>query len=108
MRHLIALPVIAATLAMGGCESLTAISGGHAPTVAEIQADAQSTCGYLPTAETVTDMVTKANAQAAAGYVLGSTIANIICGAVTSKSASRDGRHMPMAYGVAIHGRFVR
>jgi hypothetical protein len=78
--------------------------------ITEIQQDAMTACSFLPTAETVTQLITVGNIQATAGLTLGSTIASDICKAVSSTPApsSLKKATIPSINGIPINGIFVK
>jgi hypothetical protein len=110
MRMFAAAAAMAACLslgALGGCATATGggtgDSGGITGAIAQVQQITQTICGFVPTATTI------ANIFAAGNPALQSatTIANAICGAVTSKTATLRGA-TPMVAGVKVQGQFVK
>lgn len=97
MKKLLLAAALSTSIALGGCAS-----GGSTGNVSSIQQAAVLACGFLPTAQTVADIL-------AAGNSLISTVsavAQAICAAVGTKGV-RKGGAAPTVNGVVIHGKFV-
>ena len=111
MRHLIAFPVIAAALAMGGCAINGAPSTSVTPAVAsafitEVQQYASEACAFEPTAATIAQIATASSLSASATEALAQGIAGKVCASITAKSARRGGSAKPHVGRVTVHGRF--
>jgi PBP1b-binding outer membrane lipoprotein LpoB len=85
MKKIIAI-AFASAIALAGCNSVTtsSVTPAVVTTVADVQAIVTSVCGFVPAASTIASIIS-ANPAVATG----SQIANIICQAVTKKSAHR-------------------
>lgn len=109
LRKLCLAMAAACAFALGGCATNGA--GPSAPSldpavIAQVQQTASTVCGFLPTVETVAQIIASFTS---AGPVVGvvSQAANGICAAVTAKGV-RLGQKAPKYRGVAIRGQFVR
>lgn len=98
-KSIILVSACAAAIALGGC---TSTGGINTAQIAAIQNAAKAACGYLPTVETVANILASNNAILAPA----ASIAQTICNAVTALGARRGGAQ-PTAYGIVIHGQFV-
>jgi len=92
-------------IALASCTPSTS-----AALITQIQQDAMAACSFLPTAETVTQLITAGNIQAQAGLGTGTTIANAICKAVaaTPPVSSLKKATVPNINGIPINGIFVK
>jgi len=97
MRIFIA-PALALAITVGGC----ATTGTPSSIVAEVQAIATQVCAYVPTAETVLNIL----GAGIPGLTNATAIADAICKAVT-KPTARRGASRPTVAGVAVRGHFV-
>ena len=80
--------------------------------VKNVQAKAVTTCGYLPTAQTVANIAKVLYASSAIVIDAASDIANKICNAVTTNPMA-DGpgksvNYVPQVAGVPVKGKFVK
>ena len=109
MKTAIIAPVFA--LVLSGCAGLipqnvnTAINNVNT-TVAEVQTIARAVCSFVPTAATVSSLLS----QWIPGLSTAQSIATSICNAVAPAGvpAARRARSAPpVVAGVPIHGRFV-
>lgn len=101
MKKFLAISLV--TVWLGGCAT-GPTSTQIDQTVAQVQAIAQQVCAFVPTAQTVLNII---SALGVPGVGIAGDIASKICTAVTSKSARR-GAAAPKLYGVTIRGNFVR
>ena len=91
-------------IALASCTPTTT-----AALITQIQQDAMAACSFLPTAETVTQLITAGNIKATAGLDTGTTIANAICKSVaTPPASSLKKATIPMINGIQIQGIFVK
>jgi|SRR5665213_1112865 len=99
-RILIALP-LAAALAVSGCTTTSSNS-----TIAQIQALTQAACLFVPTAVTISNILSTGNPALATA----AEVATAICAAVAPKAAARrfGAPLAPEVAGVIIDGHFVR
>lgn len=95
------LPVL---LVLTGCAGMPdpAIQQRINDTIAQIQGITASVCRFLPTAQTVANILATFTGTTAT-VDIANAIANSICGAVTAKAA-RPGGAPPTVRGVIIHG----
>ncbi len=102
MKKLIMTTAVAASLLLGGC----ATTGTDTKSLIEqVRQAAVSVCGFLPTVDTVAQIILAANPA----YMTASAIANGICAAVATipPQLSAKRRGVPVVAGVVVHGRFV-
>lgn len=97
MKKIIALVFVGA-LALAGCNSVTPPSV-TTPTVTDFQNAVVAACGFLPAATTIASIITANPAVATGGQ-----IAEIICKAVTTKSARKVG-YSPKV--VVVNGKVI-
>ena len=76
--------------------------GGNTIPVTTVQDYARQLCGFLPTAETITNIFVSGNAIATTAQA----VADAICRSVTTNAVARHGAR-PMVFGIAVHGKFV-
>lgn len=102
-KFMLALPLLA-TLA--GCATGTSPAPTNVDIIKAVRDAAVATCGFLPDAVTVGNIILAGNPA----FVTASAIATAICAAVNNlpKTAMRRGAAVPTVAGVPIHGRFVR
>ncbi len=110
MRKFLISSALAGSLVLSGCATMgTSPSGGGLTPeqIAQIQQTATTLCAFLPTFQTVQDIVV------AGAYPPGIPIAqlanlvgNSICAAVTARSV-RLGSTLPKVNGVVVQGSFV-
>lgn len=112
MRNLVVAAAL--SLALAACAT-TAPSTSPAPTiggadpaaiVAQVQAATTTACKFLPTAQTVLNLVSAFTDVSALGPV--AAMAQAICNAVASPTARLARRGPPRVRGVAVKGKFVR
>ena len=108
MKNLLLSAALAGTMALGGC----ATPGGMPPNVADALAQAQqiavAACGFLPTYQTVQNIIVAgAYPPGIPAAQLANLVGNAICAAVTAKSA-KFGSRGPTVNGVPVQGQFVR
>jgi hypothetical protein len=103
MKFLLVIPLVGALL-LGGCTT-TGTSTSTADIIAQVRQTTVAVCGFLPTIDTVAQILAAGNPS----VMIAGTIANAICAAVTATTppARRRGA-VPTVSGVVIHGRFVR
>ena len=113
MKNRLAAAAVAGALALGGCAT-TSTTTPTADIVTTIQNDAVAACQFLPTAATVTAIISTVVPGVTADATLASQLASQICAAVSSlapgtpAAARRRSAMPPTVNGVAIHGRFVK
>ena len=98
MKKIIALVFVGA-LALAGCNTVTPSTTTTTPTVTDFQNAVVAACGFLPAATTIASILTANPAVATGGQ-----IAEIICKAVTTKSA-RVGGYSPKS--VLVNGKVI-
>ena len=99
MKKIIAL-VFVGSLALAGCNSVTPTNTTTTtPTVSDFQSAVVTACGFLPAATTIANIIT-ANPAVSTG----AQIADIVCKAVTTKSA-RKGVYAPKS--VIVNGKVI-
>lgn len=106
MRNLLTASLLIVGLALGGCAgSVPGItpSTDIAGTIAQVQSATTTVCRFLPTAETVINIIATFTEVGAAAAPI-TAVADAICAAVTKKSARRGGARVR---GVVIKGRFL-
>lgn len=102
---------VATSFALSGCAGTLpgidpSIQTNIDNTIAQVQSITTSACKFLPTAQTVANIIaTFTGSQSVVATA--SAIANSICNAVTAKSVRR-GATRPMVRGVVLRGQFVR
>lgn len=104
MRKLLLSSVFAVTLA--ACSSMGGAPLNLADFIAQVQATTSAVCSFLPTAETVANIVATGNPI----VTTAGAVANAICAAVVpAKQAARQNRTAapPIVAGVVIHGKFL-
>ena len=107
LTHITAAAFIAASVALSGCNSgTTTTTPDYTALIAEVVSAAQTTCKFIPTAETVAGIATAQSISATAGLAVAKSIADSICGAVTAKSAVPG--KVPEVSGVKVEGHFVQ
>lgn len=123
-RRLAVLALIPAVAALAGCAATSATTGGAVIGTATpsspsdqvnaifstVAADAQKVCGFVPTIETVANIVTTLYSPAQVGVTFAEAIAENICSAVNPKAAGRRGAAVAPVYPgttIAIHGSYV-
>lgn len=82
--HKLMLGVAAASLALGGCATIT---GGNGPTIAQVEGAAVALCSYLPTAASVAALL-----DANAAIMTAEAIAQIVCAAVGPTPVAQSGK----------------
>jgi hypothetical protein len=101
VKKYLVLAALAASL--GGC----ATTGNQVSFIQQIESAAVAACGFLPTAATITALLTTNPAFATAEEV-----ASIICKAVTPATSGKLGAAVPTVIRggktIEIHGTFVR
>lgn len=113
MKKILIALVLAGSLAACGT-----VPGGNGPaptptpiatdaTITAIQQAAVKVCGFLPTVQTVADIVTTFTGGGALVALVGN-VANAICNAVKPALGARERAEVPAVNGVVIHGKFVR
>ena len=95
--------MLLAALALGGCTA--AQQQTEAQVIAEIQQDAVLACSFLPTVNTVANIL----AAGVPGLSVASSVAQAICSSVTAATTAGALRAnaAPTVAGVVIHGRFT-
>jgi hypothetical protein len=103
MKFILVIP-LAASLLLGGCAT-SGTGPSTADIIAQVRQAAVATCGFLPTIDTVAQILAAGNPT----VIIAGTVANAICAAVTATpmQARRRGA-VATVNGVVIHGRFVR
>lgn len=105
MRKLLLAASAAFAMSLGGCATTGNGTFDLASFIASVQADTNLVCAFIPTAETVANIVSTGNPIVATA----GAVANAICAAVTPvKAAGKFGAVAPTVAGVAIHGRFTK
>jgi hypothetical protein len=101
-KLLFTIPLIAG-LSLGGCAT-TSTPFDLNSFIAQVQTDTNAVCAFIPTAETVANIVATGNPIVATA----GAVANAICAAVAPpKTAGRLGATVPTVAGVVVHGRFT-
>jgi len=104
MRKILLVAPLVAAFMLSGC----ATTGGTSNTdiIKQIREAAVAACGFLPTINTVAQILASGNPIVATA----SGVAGAICAAVANlpPAAARRGAAPPTVAGVVIHGRFVR
>lgn len=120
MRKIITATLMLAALALGGCATSGTLpsTGTTAPptstgnaTVDAVQSAVVKACGFLPTATTVSGILSTFVPGAAPVTAIVSQIATSICAAVAPPRASarrKASSGPPTVRGVTVEGRFVR
>jgi hypothetical protein len=104
MRKLLLVAAAAAVVGLSGCTT----PFNPATFAAQVQAETQKLCGYVPTAETITNLF----ATGVPGVQLAETLANAICGAVgpapktTALFRAHAAAPPPVLYGVKLKGHY--
>lgn len=108
MRNLAATALLSASLLLGGCATFG--GGGTAPNwdalVTQVQQAAAAVCSFVPTAQTVLDILSLGHPA----FATASQIAGAICASVSApRQARRAGESPapPTVGGVVVRGRFV-
>ncbi len=78
MKKFLIIAGLASFAALGGCSSTSTLSASVAAVEAEVQADANLVCGFVPTAATIASFIPGGSAIAPAA----ASIAESICGAI--------------------------
>ena len=107
MKKLLLLPLLLLVFAVGGCAS----PGGSSPftqenvdkVVAQVQSVTTATCKFVPTAQTVANILDALGVKGASAVT---DVAAQICSAVTKVGARRG--QVPKIRGVVVRGKFVR
>jgi hypothetical protein len=97
MKKLIPLLLVAS---LGGCETLTNVTGDLATVVAEVKTITSELCRYLPSDTTVVDILSGGTLTQA------EAIAKAICAAVATPAVRRGGE-LPQVNGVVIRGHRI-
>jgi hypothetical protein len=105
MRKLLLASSVALATSLGGCATT---GGGGAfnlnSFIANVQADTNLVCAFIPTAETVANIFATGDPI----VTTATAVANAICAAVAPKTAGALKRStVPTVAGVVIHGRFT-
>ncbi len=87
------------TLALAGCASIPSQGG-----IKDIQSAAASICKFVPTAQTVANILLSSNMAVASTLA----VATAICSAVTTAPLADGGPRQAKVNGVVIRGRFVK
>lgn len=103
MRKFLLMAPVVGALSLGGCGTTGNTPADIQQLILQVQAAAVQVCSFLPTAETITAIISAGNPVVGTA----TAVANAICAAVTAKSA-RLGETAPQVNGVPIHGTFVR
>jgi hypothetical protein len=115
MRNLVVACALSLSLAACATTSLPGPSGSPAPTaggsnagaiVSQVQSATVAACKFLPTAQTVLNIVSTFTDVSALGPV--ASVAQAICNAVAAPPGRLGRRGTPRVHGVAIKGRFVK
>lgn len=101
MKNLFLACVVAVAALLGAC---TSQGGFTAITIASVQQAAVNSCKFLPTAETVTNII----AAGVPGLSTAALVADAICAAVVPSSAMAAAPGGPSVGGVAIKGAFTK
>lgn len=103
MRRLLLSAALAASLS--GCASVGGISPTAGSFIDQVRAATSAACAFLPTAETVANILATGNPLVSTA----STIADAICNAVKPKLVSGKLRRAtaPSVLGVPVHGKFL-
>jgi predicted small secreted protein len=108
MKRTILAAAVAGSLALGGCATTGGTPINVQSFIEQVQAAASVACGFLPTAETVAQIIATGNPI----VTTAGDVANAICKAVTvppstppAVAARLRAAGPPTVAGVVIHGR---
>ena len=103
MRKFLLAASLAAAFMLSGCATT---GTNQASFIEQVRQAAVAVCGFLPTVDTVGQIILAGNPA----FITASAIANGICAAVANVPplSARKGAAPPTVAGVVIHGRFIR
>ena len=119
MKKLVMIAALCGSVALAGCATSgvtpapsPVITTGNAnvdATIAAAEAAAVKACGFLPTAQTITGILSTFVPATSVPITIGNQVASMICNAVAPKASAKRRRlsAQPMVNGVPIEGAFV-
>ena len=99
------LLIAVAGLALSACTTTSGTSGSE--TIAKAQAYARAACQFLPTAETVADIIKAGDARLSTAKAIGDAICAALNPATPGNASALFTRVAPTVDGVAIKGSYV-
>lgn len=113
MKRLVMFAALAGSVSLGSCAGTSVTPATIQSAVAQVQQAAVVACGFLPTAATVSGILTTLVPGAGAVDQMVISAAQQICAAVASLAPGKASARLraaapPTVNGVPVHGRWVR